>query len=66
MIQDRNVKLISLLDLESMVVNFTVDLFMMLGYVKCDRLAHTCIDLPLLICGEYRHTKTDVCLIDCS
>ncbi len=66
MIQDRNAELISLLDLESAVVNFTVELFKVLGYIKCDRLARTHVDLPLFICSEYRHARTDVCLVDCS
>ncbi|KAK0235430.1 hypothetical protein EDD85DRAFT_887982 [Armillaria nabsnona] len=66
MIQDRNTELISLLDLEGAVVDFAVELFRVLGYVKRDRLARTRVDLPLLICGEYCHTSTDVCLVDCS
>ncbi len=64
MIQDRNAELISLLDLESAVVDFTVELFKVLGYVKRDRVARTRVDLPLLICGEYHHARTDVCLVD--
>ncbi|PBK79417.1 hypothetical protein ARMGADRAFT_136035 [Armillaria gallica] len=64
MIQDRNAELISLLDLESAVVYFTVELFNVPGYVKRDRLARTRVDLPLLICGEYHHTRTDICLVD--
>ncbi|SJL09500.1 uncharacterized protein ARMOST_12878 [Armillaria ostoyae] len=66
MIQDRNAELVGLLDLESAVVDFIVELFKVLGYVKRDRLAHTRVDLPLLMCGEYRYAKTDVCLVDCS
>jgi hypothetical protein len=27
-------------------------------------VARTRMDLPLLICGESRHAKTDVCIID--
>ncbi|KAK0443571.1 hypothetical protein EV421DRAFT_1890776 [Armillaria borealis] len=71
MVQDRNAELIGLLDLamlpksgESAVDDFAVELFKVLGYVRRDRLARTRTDLPLLICGEYRHAKTDVCLID--
>ncbi|KAK0186722.1 hypothetical protein F5146DRAFT_935951 [Armillaria mellea] len=66
MIQDRNTELISLLGLESAVVDFAVELFRVLGYVQRNRLARTRVDLPLLICGEYRHTRTNVCLVDCS
>ncbi|PBK71213.1 hypothetical protein ARMSODRAFT_954982 [Armillaria solidipes] len=66
MIQDKNAELVGLLDLESAAVDFAVELFKMLGYVKRDRLARTRVDLPLLICGEYRHARTDVCLVDCS
>ena len=28
------------------------------------QLARTRVDLPLLICGEERHAKTDVCIVD--
>ncbi|PBK83984.1 hypothetical protein ARMGADRAFT_1000738 [Armillaria gallica] len=68
MIQDRNAELISLLDLESAVVDFAVELFKVLGYVKHDRLARTRtrVELPLLICGKCHHARTDVCLVDCS
>lgn len=69
--QDHHAELINLLDLamvpsygESAVNDFTVELFRILGYVRRDRVARTRKDLHLLICGEYRHAKTDVCLID--
>lgn len=71
MLQDRHAELINLLDLamlsstgESAVADFTVELFKIMGYVRRDRVARTRKDLNLLICGEYRHAKTDVCIID--
>ena len=69
--QDRNAELIGLLDLamipdkgETAVDDFAVELFKVLGYVRRQRLARTRVDLPLLICGEERHVKTDVCIVD--
>ena len=69
--QDRNAELIGLLDLamipdegETAVDDFAVELFKVLGYVRRQRLARTRVDLPLLICGEERHAKTDVCIVD--
>jgi hypothetical protein len=34
------------------------------GYINGYRFARTRKNLPLLICGEWRHVKTDVCLVD--
>ena len=69
--QDRNAGLIVLLDLamipdkgETAANDFAVKLFKVLGYVRRQRLARTRVDLPLLICGEERHAKTDVCIVD--
>ena len=69
--QDRNAELIGLLDLamigdhgETAVDDFAVELFKVLGYVRRQRLARTRVDLPLLICGEERYAKTDVCIVD--
>jgi hypothetical protein len=69
--QDRNAELIELLDLakipdedETVVHDFVVELFKVLGYVRRKRLARTRVDLPLLVCGEERHAKTDVCIFD--
>ena len=69
--QDCNAELIGLLDLamipnkgETAVNDFAVELFKVLGYVHRQRLACTRVDLPLLICGEERHAKTDVCIVD--
>ena len=69
--QDRHADLITYLDLammpelgETAVVDFAVDLFKTLGYVRRERVARTRMDLPLFICGESRHAKTDVCIMD--
>ncbi|KAF8329841.1 uncharacterized protein EI90DRAFT_3145889 [Cantharellus anzutake] len=69
--QDRHAELIAYLDLamkpgkgETGVVDFSVELFRLLGYVHRERLARRRADLPLLICGENRHAKTDVCVVD--
>ncbi len=69
--QDRHTELITYLDLamipekgETAVDDFTVELFKSLGYVHRERVARTRADLPLLICGENRHAKTDVCIVD--
>lgn len=68
---DRNAELINLLDLamirssgESAVDDFAVELFKMTGYVRRNRVARTRKDLSLLVCGEYRHVKTDVCIVN--
>ena len=69
--QDRLAELITYLDLammpelgETAVGDFVVELFKTLGYVRRERVARTRMVLPLLICGESRHAKTDVCIID--
>ncbi|PPQ91613.1 hypothetical protein CVT25_012794 [Psilocybe cyanescens] len=69
--QARNAELINLLDLamlrssgESAVDDFVVELLRHTGYVHRNRVACTRKDLPLLICGEWRHAKTDVCIVD--
>jgi hypothetical protein len=49
---------------ETAVVDFTVELFKTLGYVRRERVARTRVDLPLLICGENRNAKTGVCIFD--
>jgi len=71
MADDKNAELINLLDLamvpsseESAVDDFAVELFKTLGYARRHRVARTRKDIPLLICGEWRHAKTDVCIID--
>ncbi|EIW58081.1 uncharacterized protein TRAVEDRAFT_126570 [Trametes versicolor FP-101664 SS1] len=72
MVSDRNAELINLLDLamapaaaeESAVGDFAVELLKCLGYVKRHRVARTRKHTPFFICGEWRHAKTDVCLVD--
>jgi hypothetical protein len=69
---DKNAELITLLDIamiptgpeESAVDDFTVELFKVLGYVWRKRVARTRKDIPLLVCGERQHAKTDVCIVD--
>jgi len=71
MVDHRNAELIHLLDLsvlhhagESAVADFAVELFKRLGYVRRHRVARTRKDMQLLICGEYRRIKADVCIMD--
>jgi hypothetical protein len=69
---DKNAELINLLDIamvptgpeESTLNDFAVELFKTLGYVRRNKVARTPKDIPLLICGEQRHAKTDVCIVD--
>jgi hypothetical protein len=49
---------------KSDVINFTVGCFRALDYAHGRQMAHMRMDLPLHICGEDRHAKTDVCLVD--
>jgi hypothetical protein len=74
MLSDHNTELIHLLNLamyppgdagETAVNDFTVELLRQLGYVKCNRIAHTQMDIPNLVCGEWKHTRNDICLLDC-
>lgn len=71
MAADKNAELINLLDLamvssseDSAVDDFAVELFKVLGYVRRHRVARTRKDIPLLICGEWRHAIADVCIVD--
>ncbi|KAK0473602.1 hypothetical protein IW261DRAFT_686001 [Armillaria novae-zelandiae] len=48
---------------ESAVDDFTVRLFDMLGYTTRNISLRTRKDISLVICGESRHAKTDVCLL---
>ncbi|RPD76821.1 hypothetical protein L226DRAFT_559068 [Lentinus tigrinus ALCF2SS1-7] len=72
MVADRNAELINLLDLamkpapsgESAGVDFAVQLFELLGYAKRSRVARTRKNIPLFVCGEWRDTKSDICLVD--
>ena len=70
-IDDLNAELLNLLYManaprpgESAVNGFAAVLFRALGYAKRNRVARTRKDLTLLICGEFRHAQTDVCIID--
>jgi|SRR5712671_747800 len=49
---------------ESAVDDFAVNLFRSLNYTGIGRVARTRKDIPLFICGELRHAKTDVCILD--
>ncbi|KAI6103481.1 hypothetical protein F5141DRAFT_1007661, partial [Pisolithus sp. B1] len=49
---------------ESAVDDFAVILLRALGYEPRGRTLRIRTDLPLVICGENRQVKTDVCLID--
>ncbi|KAK0212048.1 hypothetical protein IW262DRAFT_1450509 [Armillaria fumosa] len=67
--QDHHAELVTYLAMipetgENAVVDFAVSLFKTPGYVRRERVARTPVDLPLLICDENRHAKTDVCLLD--
>jgi hypothetical protein len=52
-------------DRGSAVDNFAVELLRQLGYVKRNRVAHTQKDILYYICGEWRHAKPDICLLNC-
>lgn len=51
---------------ESAVDDFAVHLFRALGYTgrAVARTTRTRKDLPFLVCGEERHAKADVCIMD--
>lgn len=69
---ERNYNLISLVDLatrqdpsgESAAADFAVQLLTILGYIQRPRVARSRKDIPLFICGEWKHAKINVCLID--
>jgi hypothetical protein len=71
MVNDSYAELVGLLDeaslytsQESAVVDFAMALFRSLGYVHRQRVARSRMDMPLYICGEERHAKGDVCLVE--
>ena len=72
MTNDSNYKFVRYMDLamdlvpaeESAVDDFAVYLLTMLGYVPRTRMARTRADIPLTICGQQCHAKTDVCVVD--
>lgn len=73
MANDANYKLLRYMDLamdpvpseESAVDDFAVHLLTVLGYaVPRARMVRTRADIPLTICGQECHAKTDVCIVD--
>jgi hypothetical protein len=50
---------------ESAVDDFAIGLFRALRYTWGHRITRSHMDIQLLVCGELRHAKTDVCLLDC-
>jgi len=71
MVDDANYKLLRYMDLamhppegESAVDDFAVHLLTLLGYAPRTRMARTRADIPLIICGQDCHAKTDVCIVD--
>lgn len=53
---------------EAMVDDYAARLFAALGYIRPDPniVASARLDLRLQICGEDRHAKTDICMINIS
>jgi len=49
---------------ESAVDDFAVALFHCLGYIHRPRAIRTRKELRFFVCGEYKYTNTDVCIID--
>jgi hypothetical protein len=72
MTNDSNYRFVRYMDLamdpvpteESAVNDFAVHLLTMLGYAPRPRMTRTRADIPLTICGELCHAKTDVCVVD--
>ena len=71
MADEKNAELINLLNLamvpgsgKSAVDDFAVVLFRAVGYLGRSRVARTRKGIPYLICGEWKHAKTDVCIVD--
>jgi hypothetical protein len=50
---------------KSAVRDFAFQLFDILGYMGGDIITRARRSIPYLICGEWKVTMTDVCLIDC-
>ena len=69
----RNQELLHHLDLamirdnpeETAVDDFALNLFRMLGYERGQLITRARKNLRLPLCGELRHAKTDICLLDC-
>jgi len=49
---------------ESAVDDFAVALLRACGYIRRGRVVRTRKDINFLVCGENRHAKTDVCILD--
>ncbi|KAF9487797.1 hypothetical protein BDN71DRAFT_578874 [Pleurotus eryngii] len=49
---------------ESSVIDFVVALFHALGYIHRPRVVRTRKQLQFLACGETKHAKPDICIID--
>ena len=72
MTNDSNYKFMNYMDLamnpvpmeESAVVDFAVCLLSLLDYAPRTRITRTWADITFTICGERRHAKTDVCVVD--
>jgi hypothetical protein len=74
MVDDESYQVVRYMDLamepvpgeESAVDDFTMQLLCIMGYTgrALGRDLRSCKDIPLLICGEWRHAKTDVCVMD--
>jgi hypothetical protein len=67
--QEHNIELVNYLNMamtpemtEMSVDDYSTDLLQYLHYVRGHRVLRQRADLPLLICGEKRHAKTDACL----
>lgn len=72
MADERNYTLLRYMDLamnpvpaqESAVDDFAIELLKTLGYARRPRVVRSRVDIPLFICGEQHHAKTDVCIVD--
>lgn len=49
---------------ESAVDDFAVHLLTLLDYAPRPNIASTRTDIPFKICGEIRHAKTDICIVE--
>ena len=50
----------------SAVVDFSIHLLRLLGYNKQNRIIRRRTIIPLYMCSANTHTKTDVCVVDCT
>jgi hypothetical protein len=49
---------------ESAVDDFAMLLFRALGYTRRGRVLRSRKDISFVVCGEWKHAKTDVCILD--